>query len=60
MTTGRNHARITKLLAIPAGLVGMTMTQSPVIGICVTIGVLSGLNMDCHSNIAANGRTGRF
>ncbi|MCA9052080.1 MAG: DUF2227 family putative metal-binding protein [Planctomycetaceae bacterium] len=52
MTTGRNHARITKLLAIPAGLVGMTMTQSPVIGICVTIGVLSGLNIEPDLDIS--------
>ena len=42
MTNGVNHARITTMLVIPATMAGMTVTQSPVIGLCVGIGVLCG------------------
>ena len=52
MTNGVNHARITTMLVIPATMASMTVTQSPAIGLCVGIGVLSGLAIEPDLDIA--------
>lgn len=59
MASGETHARITAFLAAPAGVAGVLVTQSPVIGICVAIGVLSGLYIEPDLDIATLTRSER-